>query len=217
VPVEFGNKKTGNKIVISSPDRLRLYIIRHGETEWSLSKQHTSRTEIGLTQRGEEEAMQAGERLGTVPFSHVFTSPRQRAQRTCALAGLPTDADIEPDLIEWDYGDYEGRRSIEIRQESPNWNLFIDGCPHGETPAQVSSRADRLIVNLRTLRGNIALFSHGQFACVLAARWIGLSVLEAQHFQLDPAALSILGYQPDHQEVSAIILWNESGPAPMPR
>ena len=166
----------------SSPNALRLYIVRHGETEWSLSSQHTSRTEIDLTKKGEEGATQVGNRLRGVCFSHVFSSPRLRAQRTCFLAALPTNAEIEPDLTEWDYGDYEGRRSVEIRQENPDWNIFIDGCPHGETPAQVSSRADRLITELRALRGNIALFSHGQFSCVLAARWIGLSVLEDRCF-----------------------------------
>jgi broad specificity phosphatase PhoE len=187
---------------------LHLYIIRHGETEWALSHQHTSRTEIPLTERGEHEARNLEMRLRRTPFTRVFTSPRQRAQRTCALAGLATVAEIEPDLAEWDYGDYEGKRSVDIRKERSGWNIFRDGCPLGEMPAQVSRRADRLITHLRALDGNIALFTHGQFGCVLAARWIGLPVIEGPHFLLGTATLSILGYDPDHPEVPVIALWN---------
>jgi len=188
----------------------RLYFIRHGETAWSLSGQHTSRTDIPLTEQGEQEARRLKERLRTATFAQVFTSPRRRARRTCALADLAAGAVIEPELAEWDYGDYEGRRSVDIYQERPNWNLFRDGCPGGETPAQVSDRADRLIARLRALDGNIALFSHGQFGCVLAARWIGLPIIEGPHFLLSTASLSILGYEPHHPGVPVIALWNAS-------
>ena len=181
-----------------SVNHARLYLVRHGETEWSLTGRHTSGTDIPLTKQGDREALALGDLLRTVKFSRVFTSPRQRARRTCALAGLPLTAEIEPDLAEWDYGDYEGQRSVDICQERPDWNLFRDGCPHGETPAQVSDRADRLIARLRALDGNIALFSHGQFGCVLAARWIGLPLIEGPHFLLNTASLGILGYEPHH-------------------
>ncbi len=187
---------------------LRLYLIRHGETEWSLSGQHTGRTEIPLTARGEDMARALGERLNDARFAHVLTSPRQRARRTCELAGLAQAAEIEADLAEWDYGDYEGKRSVDIRKERPDWNIFRDGCPNGETPAQISDRADRLIAHLGAWDGNVALFSHGHFGCVLATRWIGLPVLQAQHFSLDPASLSILSYAPHLPDVRVLALWN---------
>jgi broad specificity phosphatase PhoE len=186
----------------------RIYLIRHGETEWSLSGQHTSHTDIPLTGRGEDGARELGQRLRDIQFARVLTSPRQRARRTCELAGLGRAREIEPDLAEWDYGDYEGQRSADIRKARPDWNLFRDGCPRGETPAQISDRADRLIARLRVLDGNVALFSHGHFSRVLAARWIGLPVSEAQRFLLDTASLSILGYEHNHVESPVIALWN---------
>ncbi len=190
------------------PESGCLYIVRHGETEWSLSGRHTGRTDIALTARGGDEARGLAPRLRDIRFAHVLASPLQRARRTCELAGLGAAAEIEPDLAEWDYGDYEGKRSTEIRKQRAGWNVFSDGCPGGETPAQVSDRADRLIVKLRALDGNVALFLHGQFGCVLAARWIGLPLIEAQHFALGPASLSILGYDAHHPEVAIIALWN---------
>jgi broad specificity phosphatase PhoE len=194
------------------PRALSLYLIRHGQTKWSISHQHTGRTDIPLTDQGEEEARRVGERLRAVSFSHVISSPMQRAQRTCALTGLPSVAEIEPDLSEWDYGDYEGERTEDIRKGRPNWKIFRDGCPKGEMPVQVSARADRLIARLRTLEGNVALFSHGQFSCVLGARWIGLPIIDGPHFLLGTASLSILRYDPDHPEVPVIALWNASPP-----
>ena len=185
-----------------------LYLVRHGETEWSLSGRHTGRTDMVLTERGKREARELARRLRDIRFAHVLTSPRQRAQQTCRLAGLGAAAEIEPDLAEWDYGDYEGKRSTDIRKVRAGWNIFRDGCPGGETPAQVSDRADRLIARLRALEGNVALFSHGQFGCVLAARWIGLPPVEAQHFALGPASLSILGFGFHHPEVAVIAMWN---------
>lgn len=186
----------------------RLYLIRHGETAWSLSGQHTGRTDIPLTAQGEQEARALGKELRAVTFSWVFTSPRQRARRTCALVGLDAVASIEPDLMEWDYGDYEGQRSVDIRAQRPDWNLFRDGCPHGESPTDVSDRADRLIAQFRSLQGNMAVFSHGHFGRVLAARWIGLPVRQAQHFLLSTASVSILGDEQNSTEESAIVLWN---------
>ena len=189
---------------------LCIYLIRHGETAWSLSGQHTGHTDIPLTAHGEDEARELAPRLRHITFAHVLTSPLQRAQQTCELAGLSPTAAIEPDLAEWDYGDYEGQHSIDLRKKHPDWNIFRDGCPHGDMPAQVSERADQLIAHLRTLDGNVALFSHGQFGCVLAARWIGLPLVEAQHFTLGTASLSILGHDPRHPEVAVIVLWNST-------
>jgi broad specificity phosphatase PhoE len=197
----------GRKEVTSTPSVLsRLYLIRHGETARSLSGQHTGRTDIPLTEQGEQDARKLAERLHVVRFSRVFTSPLQRARRTCELAGLGEVAEIEPDLTEWDYGDYEGQFSLDTRKKRPDWNLFRDGGPRGESPAQVSERADRLIARVRTLGDNIALFSHGQFGRALAARWIGLG--QAQHFVLHTASLSILGYEHNLAEEAAIVLWN---------
>ena len=141
-------------------------------------------------------------------FKRVFTSPLQRARRTCELAGLGEIAQVEPDLSEWDYGDYEGQRPAEIRKSRPDWNVFRDGAPHGESPAQISARADRLIARLRSMESRIAIFSHGHFGRVLAARWIGLPVRHAQHFLLSTASLSILGFEHNVAEAPAVVLWN---------
>ena len=187
---------------------LCLYLVRHGQTEWSLSGQHTGSTDIPLTVHGEAEARELIPWLKQVRFDMVITSPRQRARRTCELVGLGREAEIEPDLAEWDYGDYEGKLSSDICKGRPDWNVFRDGCPHGEMPAEVSDRADRLIARLCTMNGNVALFSHGEFGLALAARWIGLPVVDAQHFSLDTASLNILSYNPAHPEVRVIALWN---------
>jgi len=187
---------------------LRLYLIRHGETEWSLSGQYTGRTDLPLTAHGEAAARKAGERLKKFSFAHVLTSPLQRARQTCALAALKPTPEIEPDLTEWDNGDYEGRTPEEIREEQPEWNLFRDGAPNGETPLQMSERVDHLIARLRTLDGNVALFSHGHLCRVLAGRWIGLSVGQSERFLLNTAAISILSYAHDRPDEPAIALWN---------
>ena len=186
----------------------RLYLIRHGQTDWSLSGQHTGRTDIPLTEQGEQDARDLAEPLRAVRFCRVFTSPLQRARRTCELVGLDAVAALEPDLAEWDYGDYEGQRSVDIRKGRPDWNLFRDGCPRGESPVQVSERADRVIARLRAVDGNTAIFSHGHFGRVLAARWIGLPVKHAQPFLLSTASLSILGYEHNLADEPAIVLWN---------
>jgi probable phosphoglycerate mutase len=207
---------TSNKL-----SSLRLYLIRHGETEWSLSGQYTGRTDLPLTAHGEAAARKAGERLKNVSFAHVLTSPLQRARQTCALAALKPTPEIEPNLTEWDNGDYEGRTPAEIREEQPEWNLFRDGAPNGETPLQMSERVDRLIAHLRTLDGNVALFSHGHLCRVLAARWIGLSVEQAERLLLNTAAISILSYAYDCPDEPAIAMWNSEAnesfnPAPVP-
>ena len=190
-----------------------VHLIRHGETEWALTSRHTGRTDIPLSAHGEHESQLWATHLSRISFDHVLTSPLQRASRTCELCGLSKTAQIEPDLAEWDYGDYEGQRSVDICTARPGWNLFRDGCPNGESPRQVTARADRLIAHLRTLDGRIALFSHGQFGGVLAGRWIGLTVMEAQHFPLSTASLSLLSSDPHHPEVPIIQQWNTPPPA----
>ena len=185
-----------------------IYLIRHGQTSWSVSGQHTSRTEIPLTALGEQQARTLGDRLRTVTFDHIWVSPRLRAQRTLQLMELKTLPSIEEDLREWDYGDYEGRTSADIAKDNPQWNLWTDGCPNGEKPSDVSQRCDRLIERLRSLSGAVALFSHGHFCCALATRWIGLPIVNGQHLILDPASLSILGFPDHHPETTAIRCWN---------
>jgi len=192
----------------SKRNSLRLYLIRHGETEWSLSGQYTGRTDLPLTLHGEAAARKAGERLKNVSFAHVLTSPLQRARQTCALAALKPTPEIDPNLTEWDNGDYEGRTPEEIREAQPEWNLFRDGAPNGETPLQMSERVNRLIARLRTLDGNVALFSHGHLCRVLAGRWIGLSVQRSERLLLNTAAISILSYAHDRPDQPAITLWN---------
>ena len=189
---------------------LRLYLIRHGETEWSLSGQHTGRTDLALTAAGEDQARALEPTLRHIPFDHVLTSPALRAQRTCALAGLGGSAKVEPDLAEWEYGDYEGRTSIDIRQDQPGWNVFRDGCPGGESVAEVTARADRIITRGAALHGNVALFSSGQFGCSLAARWIGLPVIQAQHLMLGTGSVSVLAYNPAHLDLRVIAHWNQA-------
>ena len=184
----------------------RVTLVRHGETEWSVNGRHTGRTDIALTACGEDEARALEPLLRGTRFGRVFTSPAARARRTCALAGL--EADVDPDLAEWDYGDYEGQRSREIGEARPGWSVYRDGCPGGESPMDVSTRADRLIARLRSYGGAVALFSHGQFGCGLAARWIGLSIGAAEHLQLGTAALSVLGFDPNHPDVPVIVRWN---------
>jgi probable phosphoglycerate mutase len=193
---------------MSQPAPLRLHLIRHGETEWSLSGQHTGTSDIPLTAHGEDEARALVPWLRNRSFTRVLTSPRQRARRTCELAGLAAAVEMAPDLAEWDYGEYEGKRSAEIKLIRPGWNVFADGCPGGESPAQVAARADRLIASLQGLEGDVALFSHGHISCVIATRWIGLPVIEGQHLSLSTASMSILGYAPNHPELRVVALWN---------
>src|SRR5262245_6788059 len=187
-----------------------VYLARHGETAWSLTGQHTGLTDLPLTARGERNAHQLGERLRGVTFAKVYTSPLQRAHRTCELAGFGAVAEVDPDLVEWNYGQYEGLRTAEIREKCPDWLLFRDGCPGGESPAQASARADRVVSRLRGVLGDMLLFSSGHFIRVLATRWIGLEVTaNARRLMLSTASLSAVGYE---NELSrpVIRLWNET-------
>ena len=193
---------------------VQVYLIRHGQTEWSLSGQHTGRSDIPLTEHGEEEARGLAPWLRPIRFTRILTSPRQRAMRTCALAGLDALAEVDPDLAEWDYGEYEGIRSVDIRTDRPDWSVFRDGCPGGEMPADIAVRADRLISRLETMSGAVALFSHGQFGMALGARWIGLPVLDGQHFTLSTASVSVLGLHPTRPKVRVIERWNAT-PGPL--
>src|SRR5207302_4956475 len=156
-----------------STPRPAFYLARHGETEWSVSGQHTGLTDLPLTERGERNARRLGERLKGMSFPHVLTSPLQRAQRTCELAGFGTAAEVDPDLVEWNYGAYEGRKTADIRKERPDWQLFRDGCPGGESLAEIAARADRVIARVRAVGGDVLLFSSGHFLRVLGARWCG--------------------------------------------
>lgn len=191
-------------------DRLpKLYLARHGETAWSLSGQHTSFTDIPLTEQGEENARQLAARLRGIEFAQVFTSPLIRARQTCELAGYGPVAVVDADLVEWDYGDYEGRRTIEIRGERPGWRLFRDGCPNGESFDAVRDRADRVIARLRAVAGDTLVFAHSHFLRILAARWLGLPVADARLLVLATASISVLGYEHALDE-PALLMWNDN-------
>jgi broad specificity phosphatase PhoE len=185
-----------------------VYLARHGETAWTVSRQHTGVTDLPLTEQGEFEARQLGERLEGLTFAGVLTSPLQRAVRTCELAGFGSGARVEPDLREWNYGAYEGLTSVEIHHERPDWQLFRDGCPGGESPDQVGARADRVARRVRAMGGDVLLFSSGHFLRVFAARWLGLEPGAGRYFLLGTASLSAVGYEHDRSE-PAIHLWND--------
>jgi len=188
-----------------STEEQRVYLLRHGETEWSLNGRHTGVTDIPLTENGRVAARLLKPILAKVTFTLVLTSPLQRARETCELAGLGQFANVEPDLIEWNYGEYEGLKTDQIRLTSPGWSVFRDGCPGGESPEQVGARADRVITKVRAAAGNVALFGHGHFTRVLAARWINLSANYGENFLLDTATLNVLGY---YRESPAFMIWN---------
>jgi probable phosphoglycerate mutase len=185
-----------------------VYLARHGETAWSLSGQHTGVTDLPLTERGERNAARLGEQLRGIAFQCVLTSPLRRAARTCELAGFAARAEIDPELVEWNYGAYEGLKTAEIQQRRPGWELFRDGCPGGESAADVSARADRVLARLRPLGGNVLLFLSGHFLRVLAARWLGLEAAAGRLFLLTTASLSVLGYDHGLSE-PALRLWND--------
>jgi broad specificity phosphatase PhoE len=187
-----------------------VYLARHGETAWTMSGQYTGLTDLPLTERGERNARRLEERLRGLTFAKVFTSPLQRARRTCDLAGFGAVAEIDEDLVEWNYGDYEGRHSADVHRERPDWELFRDGCPGGESPGEAAARADRVVSRVRAVPGDVLLFSSGHFIRVLATRWIGLEVTaNARRFMLSTASLSAVGYE---KELSrpVIRLWNDT-------
>jgi broad specificity phosphatase PhoE len=185
-----------------------VYLIRHGETEWSAAGRHTGRTDVPLTDRGEADARRLGARLAGRAFAQVRASPAVRARRTCELAGFGPTAEPDPDLWEWDYGEYEGRTSAEIQAARPGWRLFTDGCPGGESPAEVAARADRVVARIRVARGDVLLFSSGHLLRVLAARWLGLGAAAGGLLVLGTGALCVLGY--DHDRAEPVIrLWND--------
>ncbi len=187
----------------------RLFLARHGETPWSLSGQHTSVTDLSLTPNGERDGEKLGQRLKTFQFSAVWTSPRQRARRTAELAGFGDRVGVEPDLAEWNYGDYEGVRTADILKQAPGWFLFRDGCPNGESPKQVGDRADRIVSKARAQGGDVLIFSHGHFIRVLAVRWLGLPVEHARYLLCGTATLGILSYEHHSLAEPAISLWND--------
>jgi len=186
-----------------------VYLARHGETAWSLSGQHTGLTDLPLTERGERNARSLAGRLAGLKFAKVFTSPLQRATRTCELAGFGKVAELDRDLVEWNYGQYEGRTSAEIYQVQPGWQLFSDGCPGGETPPQVGARADRVVNRVREVHGDVLIFSSGHFLRVLASRWLGLEAAAGRFFLLSTASLSQLGYEHNLSEPT-VRLWNDT-------
>jgi broad specificity phosphatase PhoE len=191
-----------------SEQLFQVYLARHGETAWSLSGQHTGRTDLPLTENGERLARQLGERLAGLKFGRVLTSPSQRARKTCELAGFGAQAKVIDDLAEWDYGQYEGRTSSQIHAENPNWDLFRDGCPGGESPAQIGARASGVVDQIRATQGDVLIFSSGHILRVLTARWLRLETDAARYFLLSTASLSILSYE-HNQSNPAIKLWNE--------
>ena len=185
-----------------------VYLARHGETAWTVSHQHTGLTDVPLTAQGEAEAVRLGERLEGLRFAAVLTSPLRRAVRTCELAGFGSMAEVEPDLMEWNYGTYEGRTSADIHAERPDWQLFRDGCPGGESPDQIGARADRVIRRVRAIAGDVLLFSSGHFLRVFAARWLALPPAAGRYFVLSTASLSAVGYEHDRSE-PVIRFWDE--------
>lgn len=184
---------------------MNVFVIRHGETEWSLNGRHTGTTDIPLTENGRRAAQRLGSALAKNSFSIVLSSPMQRARETCELAGLGDAAVVDQDLVEWDYGRYEGLTPSQIRETAPDWLIFRDGCPEGEAPEQVAYRVDRAIARVRAASGDVAIFAHGHVLRVFAARWIGLPASGGQHFVLGTGALSILGY---YHDIPAVRIWN---------
>ncbi len=183
----------------------RAILIRHGETQWTLSGQHTGITDVPLTEHGRDTARDLAPLAAKTRFALVLTSPLHRARETCALAGLADRAQIDPDLMEWNYGDYEGLTSNEIHERQPGWMLFADGCPGGETPADVAARVDRVIARIRGVEGDVALFAHGHFFRVFVARWLALPPTAGSHFLLDPATVSVLSH---YRGIPAVKGWN---------
>ena len=184
----------------------KIYLIRHGETAWTLSDQHTGLTDLPLTHNGEEEARNLKKLLANHSFQRVLASPLQRAKKTCELAGFSKQCEIDPDLVEWNYGKYEGKKTEEILKENPSWNLFSQGAPGGESVADVEKRAHRVLEKIKGTSGDVALFSSGHFLRALAACWLNLSAAEGRFLFLSTASVSILGYEKNDP---VILLWNQ--------
>ncbi len=209
-PLSVGGERTPHGNGTIHKELPVVYLARHGETAWSLTGQHTGLTDLPLTERGEENARALGKRLTGLNFGEVFTSPLQRATRTCELAGFGAVAEVDRDLVEWDYGQYEGLRTDEILAARPEWQLFRDGCPGGESPDQVGARADCVLTRVRAARTGVLLFSSGHFLRVLAARWMGLEPAAGRYFLLSTASMSTLGYEHDLSQ-PVIRMWNDAG------
>jgi probable phosphoglycerate mutase len=186
-----------------------VYLARHGETAWSLSGQHTGLTDLPLTDRGQQNARSLGGQLQGLAFAKVFTSPLQRASSTCKLAGFGDTAEADADLVEWNYGDYEGLTTSQIQNQRPDWQIFRDGCPGGESPGQIGARADRIVRKVRAVDGDVLIFSSGHLLRVLAARWLGLEPAGGKYLILSTASISILGYERILSQ-PAIRLWNDT-------
>jgi probable phosphoglycerate mutase len=195
-------------------DLPRLFLARHGDTAWTDSRQRTGRTDLPLNQRGEERAGQLGERLRRFSFAQVFTSPLQRASKTCALAGFGEAGAVDPDLVEWDYGQYEGQLTRNIMKERPGWEMFRDGCPGGESPQDVADRADRFITRVRDISGDVLAFSSAHIIRMIAARWLGLPPSAGRYFYCRPASVGVLAYEHNSREEPIIALWNYVTRAP---
>ena len=186
----------------------RIYLARHGETEWSLSGKHTGRSDPPLTEEGRHRAALMGPRLAKLKFTRVLTSPSTRARQTCDISGFGAQAVVDPELQEWDYGKYEAMKTVDILKINPGWELFRDGAPGGESIADVTARADRVVTRLRDVNADVLLFSSGHFLRVLASRWLGMPAGFGAMLVLQTATLSILGYEHDLTE-PAIRLWND--------
>jgi len=187
-----------------------VWLIRHGETEWTVSRRHTGLTDLPLTAAGEDQARSLRNCLKGASFEKVFCSPLQRAARTCELSGYGSVAEVDRDLVEWNYGDYEGEKRPQILAERPKWVIFRDGCPNGESPADIVARADRFLSRIRTINGSVAVFSSGHFLRVLIARWLGLNPSAGKYFKLGTATLTVLGYDHISLDEPVIRLLNES-------
>jgi broad specificity phosphatase PhoE len=194
----------------------KLYLARHGDTAWTDSHQHTGRTDLPLNERGEEHARQLGELLRGFSFARVFTSPLQRASTTCELAGFRAGAEVDRDLIEWDYGRFEGKLTSDVQKEQPGWELYRDGCPDGESPGDVAVRADRFLARVYGSNGDVLAFSSGHIIRMIAARWLGLPPADGRFFFCDPASVGVLGFEHNSREQPVLRLWNFVSQPPHP-
>jgi broad specificity phosphatase PhoE len=188
----------------------KLYLARHGDTAWTDSHRHTGRTDLPLNERGEEHARQLGERLQHFSFACVFTSPLQRASKTCELAGFRAGAEVDRDLIEWNYGRFEGKRTSDVVKERPGWELYRDGCPDGELPGDVAMRADRFIARVHAIAGDVLAFSSGHIIRMIATRWLGLPPAAGRFFFCYPASVGVLGFEHNSRDQPIIRLWNST-------